>query len=407
MIPNWFSSGKPFPDKSRRFTIVLMISLRSFIPKSLIEYKQSLKNYLIGRRSRLSNFNPGSRLSTLLDAISFQMAKSDLEYFDGFNNVIYGLYEAFNFKRLPGQRSFGYFRIEMDNTLGTEVIQFPILNVNLFGIAFETIRAVEIPIGGSFVEVEARAIELGTDGNIEPLRVDTSEGFGTISPALPSSARIWNPTAFSGGTEIESDDSRVRRFKNYITSLGRSTPLGIYSGITSVPGVVGAVVETNVNPFTRMEEIGWINCFITDGTSNPPQSLLDLVRKTIEGDAMDRLNFPGYASAGARVYVTGTPILPINVTFDIKVRIDSLLTDEAITSITRNSATAYVNTLPLNQDVLYDLLKGKILTSHPDFFGITMVTPTADVIVPFGSLARIGGDGGVLTLRNIIREEQT
>lgn len=371
-------------------------------PKSFLEYQTAARNWLISNVSRLTNFNPGSRAGTLIDALSWILSNSDMEVLNGFKSAILeGLYNAFGFARLPGQVSTGFVRIEYSGH--TNPIVFDPFQIDLFGIKFETVNQVILNVGDTYVEVDTRALQIGTEGNIQIAAIDTADGKGTLSfDALPGT-RVWNPSVFVNGTNIESQEKRLSRFQNFIRSLGRSTLLGIKSAVESIPGVVGVVVQENVNPFTGYPEAGWINVFVSDGTSNPPQPLIDEIIKIVKGDPNDEANYPGYAAAGTLVFVDGIEIYPINIAYELTVKAGSILNDGLLPTpesilIANNAASTYVNTLPLGQDVLIDTIKAVILTAHPDFYSVNLLIPSSNVSVPTIALARVGGTfGGTIT----------
>lgn len=383
----------------------MSIQLGQFKPRIAEEYSASMRNYLIAKSSRLSNTNPGSRTRILIDALAKQLAKSDLEVYLAFNeSFVSGLYQAFGFSRLPGNRSTGYLRIESTSHVADIVIPNG-TKIDLFGYEFETIASVTLLVGSTDIEVDVRAINIGSEYNIEANRIDTSEGLGTLSIQIPSSARIFNPSNFIGGTDQESEESRLARFQSFINSLGRSTIQGIKFAVNSIPGVVGSVVEQNINPFTRIPETGWINIYVSDGTVSPPLTLLNLVEKTIVGDPNDPANFPGYSAGGTLVYVTSVNVVALNCSCQVVIADGSSLLDVEAEVIILNAINSYVNTLPLGQDVLFDTLKAKIITSHPDILKVIMLEPLADVSIPFSSLPRIGGSsGGVVTIAFLPRE---
>ncbi|EMN28085.1 hypothetical protein LEP1GSC083_0121 [Leptospira interrogans serovar Pyrogenes str. L0374] len=195
--------------------------------------------------------------------------------------------------------------------------------------------------------------------------------------------------------------------------MGRSTPLGIYTAVISIPGILGAQITTNKNPYSGAIEFGWINIYVSDGTSNPPQSLLDLVLKTIEGDLNDPSNFPGFSAAGTWVNVFKIPVLGITVRFRLEVLNNSQVSLEEANTIATNALTSYINTLPIGFDVLLKQVEATILKSHPDFYRVTILefygklannpvpnpipTPN-DISVPPTFLPRTGGSSlGVIT----------
>lgn len=344
----------------------------AYVPKTELEYKIAIQNFLLSTGSRLCNFNPGSRISTWIAAIASVLAEGDLRTLNGFDySIREGIYTALGFSRLPGLRSVGIVRFEHQGH--NSPVPIPIFTLDLFGLIYESVLPTSIEVGQSFTEIEIRAKEPGVDFNIRRLSINTEEGLGTLNIQLPANTRVWNPNDFAGGTNKESEENRLKRFRNFIVSLGRSTPLGIYTATISIPGIAGAQLTTNVNPFSGQREFGWINLYVSDGTSNPPQSLLDFVQKTIEGDLQDPENFPGFAAAGTWVCVFKIPVLGISVKFHLEILNNSQVSiDEAI-SVATNAITTYLNTLPVGFDVLLKQVEGTILKSHPDFYKVTIL----------------------------------
>jgi hypothetical protein len=358
-----------------------MSNLKPFKPKTTLEYRTALQDYLVARGSRLNNFRPGSRISTLMDAIAFVLALSDMDTLNGFKYAIMeGVYAAFGFPRLPGLKAVGIIRIEHEGHM--DPIPIPQFEIDLFGLKFESVGSTEIPVGATFSEIEVRALRNGVDYNIQAARIDTSDGLGTLNINVPQGTRFWNPFDFSGGTELESEESRLQRFQNFIVNLGRSTPVGVYNGARSVPGVAGVQLIASVNPFSEEVEPGWVNLFISDGTSDPPQSLLDLVKKTIEGDLNDQINFPGYAAAGTIVTVGPIPISGITFEYQLEYISTSRLTPEEAIDIANRALVRYINTLPVGFDVLLQQVKASILRAHPDFYRVNPIAFYSRVVNP-------------------------
>lgn len=358
-----------------------MSSLKPFKPKTVLEYRTALQDYLVARGSRLNNFRPGSRISTLMEAISFVLALGDMDTLNGFKYAIMeGVYSAFGFPRLPGLKSVGVIRIEHSDHLSPiPISQF---EVDLFGLKFISNGGTEIPIGATFVEIEVIAERNGVDYNIQSGRIDTSDGLGTLNIDIPQGVRFWNPHDFAGGTELETEESRLERFQDFVTNLGRSTPVGIYNAARSIPGVAGVQLISSVNPFTEEVEPGWVNLYISDGTSAPPQNLLDLVKKTIKGDITDPANFPGYAAAGTIVTVGAVPIAGISLEYELEILNTSKLSLSEAIEIADRAVVRYINTLPVGFDVLLQQVRGTILKAHPDFYRVTAINFYSRTVSP-------------------------
>lgn len=368
--------------------------LSPYRPQVRESYYQALKNGQIARGSTITNFHPGGRLNTLSEAIAEILAERDFRTLNGFvANVYEGVYKTFAFARKPGARATGL--IQIDSTGHVADVEFPPFTIDLFGLQIQTQHTATVRLGETSTTVEAIAIEAGFAGNIETAAIDTAEGRGTITISLPSGVRIWNPAAFEGGTQEESDDSRLRRFHAYIQSFGRSTKEGILSGALSVAGVVAATVTANVNPYTGDLETGWANVYITDGTAVPDPAIVEEVRRTIVGVDGDA-NYPGYAAAGVDVFVGAIETFAVHVSYGITLLAGSLL-DHADAIAAANAAVInYVNRLPIGQDPLPDTISAKILNAHPDFYRVRLLTPITKPDVPPNAVPRVGGVGGTI-----------
>ncbi|AGS80710.1 baseplate J-like protein [Leptospira phage vB_LbrZ_5399-LE1] len=327
------------------------------------------------------------------------------------------MYNAFGFSRLPGLNSVGIVRFEVSSAL-TSDLTFPVFHLDLFGLSYSSIAPVTLKTGQTYSEIELKASSPGTDYNIKASSIDTSLGLGSLDITLPKNVHLWNPSDFSGGTNIESEESRLKRFQDFILSLGRSTTLGVYNAALSVIGVAGVQITTNVNPVSNLFETGWVNLYVSDGTSNPSKTLLERVRKTVVGDLNDPVNFPGYAAAGVFVTVNPIPVIGVTCDFTLELLTDSRLSNSDALSIAINALVLYINTLPVGFYVLLDQVKATLLKSHPDFYEVNInflyaklstdpvpspTPPPTDVSIAINYLPRTGGTTGGVVSGNIIR----
>ena len=353
-----------------------------YIPKTLIEYYENMKNWLIDKSSKLSNFQIGSRIRSLLEGLALELANSDLTTLNGFKNVsLDNLYTSFNFARKGGTKSNGFIRIE--HTGHTSTLNYPIFTIDLFGISFTTVTPVSIPVGNTFVIAELLADTIGVEGNILANAIDTDQGKGTIIDPLGNIIfdRIYNPAAFTNGTNEESDANRYTRWLNFIKSARKTTPLAVLSAALKIQDVTEASVVNNINPYSNTPETGWVNVYITDGTGNPPSSLIDEVYKTLIGDPLDPVNYPGVVAAGVKVFVAGISNYYIDVVYNLKLKTSSPLTDSQAKAIVEAAAYNYVNNLPIGEDVLIETLQSFMLSADFGFYTLDIISPSATVNV--------------------------
>lgn len=365
----------------------------AYTPKTVIEYYENLRNYLILKSSRLTNFERGSRVRTLLESLSLELARSDSETLRGFIHAIReGMYGIFGFERKEGAKSTGYITITRSDLTPTGNITFPVFTIDLYGLQFETTQENILGDGASSMVVEARALALGLDGNIQAYSIDTDNGDGTIIPPdgfTIQYGRIYNNVDFQNGTDEESDSDREIRFQEFINSLGKATEQGIKAEVLKHPDVQDVTVTSNINPYTGLPETGWVSVYISDGTANPPQLLLDEILKIVEGDENDIENYPGIAAAGVQVYVGTMEVQEIDITYSLEVKSSSSLTALEAEDLATQGAYKYVNFLPMGEDVLIETLKAYILTSSEDFYKVIISLPLSDVSVPANKAARI------------------
>lgn len=378
--------------------------INPFTPKTVIDYRSNMIGWLKAVGSSLSNFNPGSRVGSLIEAIAIELADSDLNTLNGLKQAILeGSYYTFGFSRLPGTRAGGFVRLEHAASLVD--IVYPQFTIDLFGIQYQTTVPVTLIAGNTFVEVDILAVNPGSAGKISAGTIDTNEGRGTLVEVIEPNTRVWNPANIAGGTDEESDIDRLSRWQQYIQGLGRSNVAGILTGLSTIPGIVDFVLQVNINPYTMLPEDNWVNCYVSDGTAVPSPAFLQLVYDTIAGRIDDPTNFPGYAAANANVFAGIISLQAVNVNFLLTVILGSTLTVGEALGIANNAAFTYMNNLPTGQDVLYDQLKASILKAHPDFLKCNLLVPAGDVFIVSTSKARLGGTGGgILTSAETARE---
>lgn len=372
----------------------LLVAASPYTPKSFLGYLSAMVGFIVGRKIRLTNWKPGSRIRTLIEAIAFALARSSAEFFAGYQYARnFNCYESFGFDLLPGLKASGFIRYQ--NTGHISNISIPILTISLFGLTYHTIAATTLNTGDTFVDIDVVAGDVGTDYNLDALAIDTDNGNGDIFSETGEELtfeRIFNPFEISGGTEIESEQSRQARWKDFINNLARSTMSGIRSGVKTVAGVVDSYVTENINPYTGDPETGWINIYVSDGTAVVSPAILQAVEDRISGVlGTDEL---GYRAGGTRLYVSTIAVQAININYELDVLDSSLLTDPQIEALASIAITKYVNRQPNGGDVLLDLVKSAGISAHPDFLRIRLVGLVSDISVPDGSVPKIGGTGG-------------
>ena len=375
----------------------------AYEPISAELYKQNIIGYLITKKSNLTNFKPGSRINTLIEAISLELSRSDYEYYRAYiEGIKEACFDTFGFELKIGEKASGQVRVY--NTTPPQNIQIPKFRITLFGIEFESEEnPPNMQENDLYIGVNISATSHGQEYNLPENSIDTDLGQGIIDPRFDF-GRITNTNAIEGGTDIESNASREQRFQDFIKNLSRVTLSGIESAVNNIAGVVEAYVGQNVNPVTQKEEYGWINVYVSDGTAQTSTPFIEEIEDILEGRSAKN-NFTSFIPAGSRLYVSSILIQAISIELNISIDENSSLRNTQIEELISKAVTNYVNRLGPGEDVLLDHIKSAIIsTRRNEILYVTINSPQTDISVPERSIPRVGGaGGGVFTITQIQR----
>ncbi|WP_243394826.1 baseplate J/gp47 family protein [Leptospira adleri] len=351
---------------------------------------------MVAAKVRLTNFKPGSRIRTILEAIAAVLSRIESEFFAAYLYAIRtSSYESFGFGLLEGKKSTGFIRFV--KTGHTSTFAIPIFTISLFGQDYQSVSPSSISVGQTSVDIDIRALNSGSQYNLDPQGIDTNFGKGDVFPSADPNVilefdRIYNPFLISGGTDQETEEERLIRWQEFVNNLGRSTLAGILSGVKSVSGVVDCYVTENLNPINGQSETGWINIYVSDGTSNTAPTIIQTVTDKIKG-ILGTSEF-GYKAGGTRLFVGNLLIQSISFHYELDVLISTQLSDAQFKVLVEQAISNYVNKLRNGEDVIFDRLKGAGINAHPDIQRIRFVGISTDIVVPLGSVPKIGGNGG-------------
>ena len=360
-----------------------------YSPKTFEQVYTAMQDWLVGQSSSLNNFNVGSRLSVLLEAISLILSQTQQDFYVGLKNAIpVSVYNAFGFKRLDGNKSSGYLTFTR-STVAVEDYLIPIgTSISYNGLTFETTEEGNILTGQTTSgSVASRCSTVGVTGNIGVTTIDTANGQGSFINKPDGIEACSNTSAFTNGTDLESDIDRLTRFNAYVQSLARSTVQGLISGALSVVGVRSASV------LEYYPSLGWVTLFVDDGTGTLSDDLLLQVRKVIEGDITDPENYAGYRPAGIQVQILVPQTVDVPVTASIDILYESLADDDALKTKVATAIEQYVNSLRLGKDVVVTELITAIHNCDVEVFDVRVALPLQNVPIPINSIARTGRTG--------------
>ena len=234
------------------------------------------------------------------------------------------------------------------------------------GVRFITTESGVISIGGTYCECAAKAIEAGESGNV---------GAETIvfmqQPPVGITACI-NDAPFTGGIEIEDDDSLRKRILSAYSSLPNGANIAYYEKLAlSVSGVEAVKV------IPKKRGIGTVDVIITDSVGIPGDDLI--------GQVLDLINESREICVDIQVYA------PSVKTVDVKVGIEteSDYNYNTVVAEVTEAIRDYFDGKLLGCDILRAKL-GSIIYGVEGVRNYSISLPTNDVVVSEDELPVLG-----------------
>lgn len=338
-----------------------------FTPQQLF---QIMKNYMVANQddSRPWNFNVGSRIRTLLESVALLEAMTAHDYYLKLKDaVFYSVMDSFGFSKKEGTKASGY--LTFYNSTGESFEIDPATRVSSFnGLLFETVNE-ETLEGTSSLTVAAKAVEAGSSYNISSEDIDTESSQGSLMTAISGVENVKAETAFSGGSEEESDEEQLERFNQQILGLTTSTHDGLVAAALSVSGIKSAVLLESY----PQRGVNTLLCDDGSGSGELEESLKTEVENLINGDATQN----GYRAAGIEVDISAPSKSELALTINLYRGPYKTITDEKLKSLVKNSVVRYINSRKIGEDVVASACVAEARKSHSDIF---------DVKVSFDSL---------------------
>jgi uncharacterized phage protein gp47/JayE len=461
--------------------------LKVFTAEQLYEM---MKNKILADNVGITNFNEGSRIRSILEAVALIESITGYDYLNSLRDAIrISFYEGFGFSKKPGTKSKGYIRFyrlpimtinytgnsssvkltitntnfilncsntshnvnisftsypyvqdivdylnslpyftaefvlenpsgnqpsnllfqynnveilnkkDYKNRNGFDILLSPAdptiipsnIEIKLGDLSFETIETKNLDAGISGVAVLCECKQVGTIGNININSIDTLNGKGQISDPIPYIEHAINDSSFFGGTNEETEEERLKRFQLYVRSLQSGTEFSIKSAILKIPGVKSVYIKDN-HP-----RRGYITLVVDNGTNTLPVELINEITKTLNGDPLDVINYPGYRPAGVKFNITPPNIISVNIDITIyKSRI--FYSNVDVINEIKSRIESYINTRKLGESVILSEII-KLAKSHPAIYDVIINNPTSNIIIDNDSVARTGsGTSGNITI---------
>lgn len=338
------------------------------------ENKDSILQKLIAwvsfKTDKLTDFNPGSAVRTLLEAVSLQIEEF---YYNLFNATKYAIrnacYNAFKFEKYASSYASGTVTIYYESPLLKDKVitkgtEFHTGENTVRKIYFKATRDILIKEGAQAAIIPVTCTEKGTIGNV------VAGEISKLTVGDPNVYLITNNSDFSNGKDIESDTEREERFREYVHTLQRGTKDAIAYGIKQVKGVDGVYIDDNY--------IGYLIAYVHDMYGNLSDELKERVLKGVDD----------YRSAGIEVVVRPAVKKLVNMNIKVVYRhgYDPNNYNSAIGQIIYN----YINSLKVSEDLNISTLITVINDSFREIIAYIDLEDKKDITTLYNEILKPG-----------------
>lgn len=334
---------------------------------------------MIARQDKLTDFNEGSIIHTLLDTMARLMERAYTAIRQGYNEQLKILpYSPFGLSKKEGTYATGEVVFTRSSALSTATTIAKGAIVSGGGLTFTTSEAATIAAGE--LDSDAVAATCDTVGSAGNVSAGTINAIDSVVSA--DVASVKNSAAFTGGCDEESDTEFYARFKAYISGLQGTNEYAVKAAALSVEGVKNAALLTHNPPADGTYHF---TVYIDDGSGGATDSLIEAVTEAIAGDGTE--SNPGHVCPGINFRVLAPEKTSVDVT--VRLTITALANEEDATADATSVITELVNSKEIGESVLVSELIANLM----DIDYVTDVAvslPSANVTAEDSEVLRLG-----------------
>ena len=235
--------------------------------------------------------------------------------------------------RRKGNKSTGQIIFMLDTPLEYEVTvpKGTICTTSDGALNFVTTADASIMRGGNFVMAEAEAENSGTQYNVAPKAITTIVTYFSVGIS------IHNASAFSGGTDDETDEELRKRIMHSMQNISNGVNGEYYISLAkSVEGIQSATVLAD-NVYTLVVTLGGRGCIPDDDAHKTARSLLN------ENKAIG-------------ISVSVLKAQAVDVSVSVSVTVKSGYTFDSVKAEVENNITEYFKNLSVGESVTLNAL---------------------------------------------------
>lgn len=354
-------------------------------------------NRVTALSSGLTDFNVGSKIRTILEAVGCELE----EYYQALLKGLYeaipvAVYKTFGFSRDEATTSSGYVTFTRVSGTKTEInisdgttVAIPDTDYQFLTVGDYTLAADE-----DSIDVLVCSTTTGTTNNC--LTNTITEIVDFIHNDIAS---VTNGSAFTDGTDEETDSERKARFQQWLNTLARGTKESIEYGanqvqLTNAAGIVTEEVKSVIVWEPCIDEddaskVGYVDVYIWNGVDGASTSLISQVKQTLHGYTDDDGNkVPGWKAAGIilSVYAVSTDTIP--VTGEITLGDDYI--QATVETALEDIIDGYFNDLAIGETLIWGQLYEKMMAVD-GVDDLSLTAPAANTVTTDWNYINIKG----------------
>jgi uncharacterized phage protein gp47/JayE len=350
----------------------------AFRIKTFDEIVAKMVTWVTGHTTKVTDFNAGSTLRTILEAVAWVIKDIYSDLFITFRTALKNfIYDSFGFAGQEALTAGGNVRFSADVAPVSD-INIPIGTTGETGDGIQFVTtAAGVLLAGNLVtaDIPVSAVIPGSSGNV---------GAGTITNIVQTISGLTtctNPLVTTGGVDSENDSDKQTRFTKYVRNLARSTAYGIEAGAETVSGVKQAqLVESGTK--------GLLYLYIDDGSGSASAGLLTSVQNIIEGN-MTATN-PGYRGAGTIIWYYAAITVGVTIVQTVYVKRGADLT--SLKTAIETEETRFINSYLMGVNLRLEAIRSDVMKQ---FIGqvleVVLSAPVANVNVVPGEVVKVAG----------------
>jgi uncharacterized phage protein gp47/JayE len=282
-------------------------------------------NNVSGGSANLTDFNTGSVVRTLLEAVAAEIDQQYQSMLKGFYEAVpVAIYKSFSFGKVSAVGASGYVTFTRSPAIAGDVLIPAGTRVAVPGSDFTYAVEDNVTMAAGTNTVDAFVVAGVTGDKTNCLAGTIVE----IVDAVEGLLTVTNAAGFSNGQDEETIAERKMRFQKWLSTLARSTRSSIYYGAltaqlkneagTVTERVTKAVVHEPCIDDDPPGDPGYIELYIWNGVGGASVELIQETNKILYGytDASG-VKVPGWKGAGIAVNVYPVTAELIDVTATI------------------------------------------------------------------------------------------